>query len=120
METAAPPAAPRLRWLAILVAILFALVAIFFIAVSVSLAGDELCEDVIQQARESGQITVDECTDKSAANRTATVIVGALAGLAALWTVVTAIGVARARRTWGAVATAAIVTIVLAAATIIL
>jgi hypothetical protein len=110
VEATAPPAVPRLRWASILVAILFALVAIFFIAVSVSLAGDELCQDV----------SVGECVDKSPGNRTATVIAGALAGLAAVWTVVVSIGVARGRRTWGSVGTAAVITVVLAAITIVL
>ena len=93
--------------------------AIFFIAVSVSLAGDELCEDAIQQAQESGQLFV-ECTEKSSGNRAATVVAGALTGLAALWTVFASIGLLRGRRTWSAVGIAAAVTVVLAVVTIVL
>jgi hypothetical protein len=120
---AAPPPAPAAtsgpRWPAILVAIVFVLVAIFFIAVSVSLAGDTLCEDAIQEAQETGQLTI-ECTEKSSGNRIATVVFGALAGLAALWTVFASIGVLRGTRTWSSVGTAAALAVVFAVVTIVL
>ena len=124
MEAAAPPppgpaTTSGPRWPAILVAIVFTLVAIFFIAVSVSLAGDELCEDAIEQAQETGELFI-ECTEKSSGNRAATVVIGALAALAALWTVLASIGVLRGRRAWSAVGTAAAVTVVLAVVTIVL
>jgi hypothetical protein len=124
MEAAAPPppapaASTGPRWPAILVAIVFVIVAIFFIAVAVSLAGDTLCEDAIEEAAQTGQLTV-ECSEKSSGNRAATVVFGALAGLAALWTVFVSIGVMRGTRTWSAVGIAAAATVVFAVVTIVL
>ena len=108
-----------MRWPAILLVIAFLLVALFFLAVSVSLAGDELCEDALAQAQETGQLFV-ECVDKSSGNRTATVVAGALTAIAALWGAVVAFGVARGRRAWSAVGVPLVATVILAAITIVL
>ena len=116
MEAAAPPpagpaATTGSRWPAILVAIVFMFIVIFFIAVSVSLAGEELCSEAAFGA---------ECTLKSSGNRAATVVLGALAGLAALWTVFVSVGVLRGTRGWSAVVPPALVAVVLGVVVIIL
>jgi hypothetical protein len=125
MEATAPPAAhtpePRhRRWPAILVAILFALVCALFVAVTIDIAGTDTCEEAIEQAAETGAFSDDECLDKSSANKTATVIAGALSALAALWTMIVAIGYARGRVGGRSVAIAAVVTAVLILITFVL
>ena len=71
-EAPPPPAPPATgggaRWPAILVAVFFGLMALFFAAVSITLAGDTICEEAIAEAQESGQFFVD-CVDKSSGNR---------------------------------------------------
>jgi hypothetical protein len=110
MEAAATPRTGP-RWPAILLAIVLVLVAIFFLAVAVTLVGDDLCADV-----QFGQ----ECVDKSSGNRIATVVAGALAGLAALWGVVVCFGIARGRRAWSAIGVPLAATVIFAAITIVL
>jgi hypothetical protein len=125
MEATAPPAAPppepkRRRWPAILIAILFALICVLFVAVTIDIAGTDTCEEALEQAEQSGAFTTDECLDKSSANKTATIIAGGLSALAALWTVIVAIGYARGRASGRSLAIAAGVTAVLILITFVL
>jgi hypothetical protein len=125
MEATAPRAAPppepaRRRWPAILIAIVFALVCLLFVVVTIDIAGTDTCEEAIEQAAQTGAFSDDECLDKSSANKAATVIAGALSALAALWTVIVAIGYARGRASGRSLAIAAVTTAVLILITFVL
>jgi ABC-type Co2+ transport system permease subunit len=91
-----PPAGNGGRAVFIVIGVVAVLAAIFFGAVAIDLAGTDTCEDARQEAIATGQLTF-ECTEKSSANKAATVVIGGLTALLSLALAALAFGAARRR-----------------------